>query len=81
MAPEMLRDEDYTLSADIYSLAITIWEIVHRRYRISMVSIIFRLPYDHITRKFDLLSQILNGVRPELKDDLSEEVSDLLTRF
>ena len=32
MAPEIFKGENYDFSADIYSLAITIWEILHRRY-------------------------------------------------
>ena len=32
MAPEVFKGEEYDFSADIYSLSITIWEILYRRY-------------------------------------------------
>ena len=34
VAPEILKGEKYDISADVYSLSITIWEILHRRCRI-----------------------------------------------
>lgn len=35
IAPEVLQDREYGLSADIYSLAITIWEMWYGRRALS----------------------------------------------
>ena len=41
MAPEILRRKNYDISVDIYSLSITIWEILYRRCGI-LADILFR---------------------------------------
>ena len=81
MAPEIFKGKKYDFSADIYSLSITIWEILHRRYRPLNDFTPFRIPYDHITLQFDLLNKVANGERPQLNKNLSVEVSNLLERF
>ena len=81
MAPEILKRQTYSISADIYSLSITIWEILYRRYQIPTVSIYFRIPFGHVSAEIELLSKICDGERPKLKNDLSQETSDMLKRF
>ena len=85
MAPEVLKKEIFNLSADIYSLSITISEILYRRCSISKdssASVRFRDPFDHVIIKpFRISRKIINGDRPELGSDLSEEVSNLLKRL
>ena len=84
MAPEILNEENYDISIDVYSLAVTIWEVLHRRYPILRYLsgfVCLRIPFDHVTVKRRRLSdKIIDGERPELNDNLSEEVSNLLTR-
>ena len=31
MAPEILRGEEYSLSADVYSFGVILWEIISRK--------------------------------------------------
>ena len=83
MAPEVLKRERYDKSADIYSLSITIWEILYRRYQNIKTPISFRIPFDHVMSKsvFELQVKISNGMRPELGNDLSEAVLTFLPRF
>ena len=75
------EQKEYAFSADIYSLSITIWEILYERYRISIVSIIFRIPFDYITNKFELLFLIPKRKRPKLCNSLPKEVSNFLKRL
>ena len=85
MAPEVLNEEIFNLSVDIYSLSITIWEILYRRCSISKdssASACFRYPFNHvITNAYKFSSKIIDGERPELGKDLSKEIADLLKRL
>lgn len=54
MAPEMLERNEISLSADIYSFAITMWQLKERRY-----------PYEEIDDNDIIVYNVVkNGLRP-----------------
>jgi hypothetical protein len=91
-APEVLNGEEYTQSADIYSLAIVLWEIITTRYK-SIESNNsdfndYNLPfYEFSTRQSDIIRMITTGIRPSinsihnsLSNPIYAEYIDLMSR-
>lgn len=70
-APEVLDGKEYTQSADIYSLAIVLWEIITTRYKSTESNNnefnIHNLPfYEFSTKQSDIIRMITSGIRPSI---------------
>lgn len=66
-APEVLKGQKYTTSADIYSFAIVLWEIWTRQ-----------LPFQGISPYQIIVNVTQNKFRPKLPDDMNLEISSLI---
>ncbi|PKK67589.1 kinase-like protein [Rhizophagus irregularis] len=69
VAPEVIRGERYTPSADIYSFGIIMW----------MLSSI-QLPFADRSHDLELAKDIINGLRPTIEICMPELFLDLMTR-
>lgn len=75
MAPEMLQRNEISLSADIYSFGIIMWQLKERRY-----------PYQEIDNNDIIIYNVVkNGLRPNtvldefvVSSHVTEDVSSLL---
>jgi Protein tyrosine and serine/threonine kinase len=62
-APEVVGEGKCTQAADVYSLGITFWE-VHSGGR---------SPYSNVTKNFDVMHQVVEGVRPDRPEALVDD--------
>jgi serine/threonine protein kinase len=69
MSPEVALSEPYSLSADIYSFAILLWEVL------TLKKAFANMPVDEHREKV-----IKNNERPELNASWSEEIQSLLQK-
>ena len=69
MAPEMLRgDDQYTRAVDAYSFGIMCAELWNERQ-----------PYNQFTSVFQFISYVVEGNRPEIKEDCPKELVELMS--
>eukprot|EP00005_Dracoamoeba_jomungandri_P001685 CAMPEP_0174252068 /NCGR_PEP_ID=MMETSP0439-20130205/1699_1 /TAXON_ID=0 /ORGANISM="Stereomyxa ramosa, Strain Chinc5" /LENGTH=173 /DNA_ID=CAMNT_0015332553 /DNA_START=281 /DNA_END=802 /DNA_ORIENTATION=- len=77
-APEVYFGEKYTEKADIFSIAVIIWEIVYR-----VLEGTYSPPYSeykHLVFDFQILIQTAKkDLRPSLPDNLPLEIADIIT--
>ena len=68
MAPELFADDTDKLDlrqCDIYSMGITFWEILYRRYAFIWKIVKFpRSPFDRHWRLAEIERKVTEGVRP-----------------
>ena len=69
LAPEVLSRKPYTKESDIYSFGMIMWEFTTGKKPFH------DRPHNHL-----LISDILNGERPQITDDTPEEYADLMKR-
>jgi len=67
IAPEVLNKQPYTKEADIYSLAIIMWEIAAEE-----------VPYYNKKYDYELVYKILGGMRPPLDFEIPQEYMNLM---
>jgi serine/threonine protein kinase len=67
MAPEVIKNEPYDLSADVYSLGLIFYEILAGK-----------LPYDGLNQMQLLMHVVMQGKRPEIDTDLRPSFRDNL---
>ncbi|CAG8575969.1 19553_t:CDS:2, partial [Racocetra fulgida] len=65
IAPEIFNGEKYTTASDIYSFGMIMWEMT-----------IGQKPFSDRNHDEYLILDILNGLRPELINDLPQQTSD-----
>ena len=84
IAPEVLSGEGdvNNPAADVYSLAIVFWELLHRKYRTNANGNIkiFRRPYEE-TRTIPLCEKIIEGERPHIDPLISERTKEFMERW
>lgn len=68
MAPEILSEDLYTNKVDVYSFAISAYQIITGKYVI----------YDDIGGKFKFMKKVRDGMRPDLKFVENELIKNLL---
>lgn len=66
-APEVMRHQDYTLKADVYSFGICLWEMCTRK-----------LPYAGFAPYQVVISVATKGMRPELDKEIPSYFSNLI---
>src|SRR5437762_3372592 len=69
LAPEVLSKKPYTMESDIYSFGMIMWELTTGKKPFH------DRPHNHI-----LISDILNGERPQITDDTPEFYAELMKR-
>ncbi|RIA80749.1 kinase-like domain-containing protein [Glomus cerebriforme] len=69
MAPEILRGNQYTKAADIYSFGIIMNEYLSEE-----------IPYYDIPHDNDLAIKICRGLRPKISDDTPKLIADLINK-
>ena len=69
MAPEVLSKKPYTKESDIYSFGMIMWEFTTGKKPFH------DRPHNHL-----LISDILNGERPQITDDTPEFYAELMKR-
>jgi serine/threonine protein kinase len=68
MAPEVLGGEKYSLSSDVYSYGIVLWELVTRK-----------LPYEEFDSSMAILTKVCNeGLRPEIPPETPQILQNLM---
>ena len=81
----MIATRKYGISADIYSLAVTIWEIFHRECFILFIQPIlcFRKPYSELGQNhFVILQKVRKGARPKITSkEMKRELSRFISRY
>ena len=85
MAPEALNSGKCSHASDVYSLAITIWEIFHRKYdyRCFFKPSPLRVPYFELRKAtlVTLSNEIIRGVRPSIEPNkMDKEVKALVQK-
>ncbi|CAM9283681.1 unnamed protein product [Chrysoparadoxa australica] len=71
-APEMFSSSmvsSYSTSADIYSFGVVLWELWEKR-----------LPFSHLTSRFDIMDAVRDGVRPEITSPPPQAYHRLMER-
>jgi len=66
-APEVLRDQRYSLNADVYSFGICLWEMCTRKE-----------PYGPLFAPQVVIAVAVNGKRPEIPSDLPDYFASLI---
>ena len=69
LAPEVLSKKPYTKESDIYSLGMIMWEFTTGKKPFH------DRPHNHL-----LITDILNGLRPQITDDTPEFYAELMKR-
>jgi serine/threonine protein kinase len=67
--PNVIITKEYTFASDIYSIAMLMWEISS-----------CQPPFINRKHDYDLISNILNGLRPKIVPGTPLEYSDLITQ-
>ena len=67
MAPEMMQNGEYNAGVDVYSLAMTMWEILSEK-----------APFGHLKRIWDLPRLVLDGMRPEVDSDWDKKLAKVI---
>ena len=83
MAPEVITAREYGFESDTYALAITIWELFHKKcvYLITLGIMCSRQPYYELGNEwFANLNQITNGVRPTISSETMDESCSLFVQ-
>eukprot|EP00056_Hartaetosiga_gracilis_P004239 m.72841 g.72841 ORF g.72841 m.72841 type:complete len:1162 (-) comp11758_c2_seq4:142-3627(-) len=68
-APEVHQGDLYSLSADVYSFGIVMWEIYTRQ-----------LPFEHLNSPWAVREAVINGERPSIPKDLCTNIKSLMER-
>lgn len=69
VAPEVLRGDEYTKAADVYSLGVIMWEIA-----------VQRPPFDHNAHDKLLAQRICCGLRPHMGKNIPKSLAELIKR-
>jgi serine/threonine protein kinase len=69
MAPELVRDEEYTRSVDVYAFAIMAWEIITGGFAFA-----------DVTSPVDVKRRVVNGERPKFQKGFPENWKQLIER-
>lgn len=69
MSPEMIRDELYSFSSDMYAFGIIVWEILS-----------CRIPYANFAKRRLLEDAVLSGERPPVDPSWPAEARELMQR-
>ena len=72
MAPEVIKCQEYTTKADVYSYGIIIWEICTRE-----------MPYDYYDKESILIKVCVKNMRPDLKkipNDTPDKLKELMIK-
>jgi serine/threonine protein kinase len=67
MAPELLKDEEYSVKVDVYAFGILAWEVITQTPAFAT-----------ITSAQELVNRTVNGLRPPL-DQVPQKLRDLVT--
>lgn len=67
-APEILKDNFYSFEGDVYSFSIVMFEILTNQKPFGKIS------------PFNLMSNVMNGVRPEFKTKIPESFKSLIEK-
>ncbi|RIB21651.1 kinase-like domain-containing protein [Gigaspora rosea] len=70
IAPEIFIDEGYTKASDIYSFGMIMWEMITGQN-----------PFSDSNHNELLVLDILNGLRPEIINNLPQEYIDLMKKL
>jgi serine/threonine protein kinase len=70
MAPEVIKNHNYTEKADVYSFAIILWELYNQEP-----------PYDKLD-KFEVAKKVANdpSFRPTVKENLPSKIKKLMIK-
>eukprot|EP00055_Hartaetosiga_balthica_P016027 m.98859 g.98859 ORF g.98859 m.98859 type:complete len:1251 (-) comp9023_c2_seq2:133-3885(-) len=68
-APEVHQGSDYSLSADVYSFGIVMWEVYTRE-----------LPFEHLRTPWEIRTAIIDGERPAIPKHISSDIKILMER-
>eukprot|EP00055_Hartaetosiga_balthica_P016209 m.101006 g.101006 ORF g.101006 m.101006 type:complete len:1306 (-) comp9054_c0_seq8:766-4683(-) len=66
-APEVLQNRPYSLSVDVYSFGIVLWEVLTRK-----------LPYEELRFTSQIMAVVLRGERPDIPEEMWENEPDYL---
>src|SRR4051812_12983052 len=69
LAPEVLSKKPYTKESDVYSFGMIMWELTTGKK-----------PFHDIPHNSSLISDILNGIRPQVTDDTPEFYAELMKK-
>jgi len=67
-APEVLRNNNYSFKADVYSFGVSLWEMITQKY-----------PYDGQPPYHVVISVATKGIRPELNSSIPPEFAKMMT--
>jgi len=72
LSPEIMRGEEYTEKADVYSFGIILWEILTGGLPFD------EFPVAHSSFMYQLEDEIMNGLRPTIPSDANQDYTNLI---
>ncbi|KAF2075746.1 hypothetical protein CYY_002928 [Polysphondylium violaceum] len=72
LSPEIMRGEEYTEKADVYSFGIILWEILTGLLPFD------EFPVAHSSFMYQLEDEIMNGLRPTIPPDSNQDYTNLI---
>mmetsp|Transcript_41177 Transcript_41177/g.103832 ORF Transcript_41177/g.103832 Transcript_41177/m.103832 type:complete len:728 (-) Transcript_41177:82-2265(-) len=75
MAPEIMADASYTISSDMYSFSVVLWEMVCR-----CIFGEYKQPYHTLGKLpiFAVMVRVMKGLRPQIPDKCPKPLSDII---